>query len=97
MEPAYQQQIRTPKGSTNQGILIGRPLQGRSKQLGGCPFPRVENPWLFKVSPFGALAIRAGIPRPAGPLLANRQPSATVSSKKMWDMLRAEPGNEMGN
>jgi hypothetical protein len=66
MEPACRQQIRTPKGSTNQGILIGRPLQGRSKQLGGCPFPRVENPRdegrhgglpLHAVRPFGALVL----------------------------------------
>jgi len=56
MESAYQQQIQTLKESTNAGILIGRPLQGRFRQLGGCPFPRVENPWLFKVSPFGAPA-----------------------------------------
>jgi hypothetical protein len=54
MEPAYQQQLRTLKGSTNRGIVIGRPLQGRSRKLGECSFPRVENPWLFKVSPFGA-------------------------------------------
>ncbi len=36
--------------------MIGRPLQGRPGELGGCRLPRVENPWLFKVSPFGALA-----------------------------------------
>jgi hypothetical protein len=69
MEPAYQQQIRTPKGSTNQGILIGRPVHGRSKQLGGCPFPRV---------------IRAGTGAcPYSNWLAHCHPVPTVSSETL--------------
>jgi len=31
MESAYQRQLRTLKASTNRGIAIGRPLQGRSQ------------------------------------------------------------------
>ena len=84
-------QLWTPEGSTNETtnaqLLVG-PLQGRSGELCGCLFPRVENPWLCRVSPFGALAGHhldlAGcfLPIPA------------VFSKRIRHMLRVQPGNE---
>jgi len=90
MEPVYLQQLRTLKGSTNRGIVIGWPLQGRSRQLGGCPFPRVENPWLFTVRPSGALAIRAGTGAcPYSNGLAHCRPVPTMSSKRLWDIHRS--------